>query len=151
MIKTFRGLLADEDTNNIRLGTNNGLTGYKINKFQLIPEQPGAVTQESVVKIFTTVQKDATGAIETPDGVINFESPTLLAAGTYIISDNTGQIWNTSTIIVFDDKVFNQDIFITHKDVSSGQKVNYYLELEQIKLDINEATVATLKDMRGRE
>jgi hypothetical protein len=29
--------------------------------------------------------------------------------------------------------------------------MNYYLELEQVKLDLNEATVATLKDMRGRE
>jgi hypothetical protein len=29
--------------------------------------------------------------------------------------------------------------------------MNYYIELEKVKLDLNEATVATLKDMRGRE
>ena len=30
-----------------------------------------------------------------------------------------------------------------------GKTMNYYIELEQVKLDLNEATVATLKDMRG--
>ena len=28
--------------------------------------------------------------------------------------------------------------------------VNYYIELEQIKLDIGESTVATLKDIRNQ-
>ena len=41
---------------------------------------------------------------------------------------------------------FNQDIYITCK--SSGN-MNYYMELEQIKLDLNENTVATLKDIRN--
>ena len=53
--------------------------------------------------------------------------------------------------IIIDSAKFNQDIYITHADVASSNKVNYYLELEQVKLDLNEATVATLKDMRGRE
>ena len=45
--------------------------------------------------------------------------------------------------------VFNQDIYIAHKDYNSGEEINYHLELEQIRLDLNEATVATLKDMRA--
>ena len=47
--------------------------------------------------------------------------------------------------------IFNQDIYVTHKDVAVGQTVNYYIELEQIKLDLNENTVATLKDIRNIE
>ena len=35
MIKSFRGQLADEEQDTIRLSTKNGLTGYKINKFQI--------------------------------------------------------------------------------------------------------------------
>jgi hypothetical protein len=34
---------------------------------------------------------------------------------------------------------------------NGSEDCNYYLELEQIKLDLNQSTVATLKDMRGRE
>ena len=34
-------------------------------------------------------------------------------------------------------------------DVEVGESVNYYIELEQIKLDLNENTVATLKDIRN--
>ena len=68
-----------------------------------------------------------------------------------IMSENDATQYSISNVIVFDQTVFNQDIYITHKDVSIGQAVNYYLELEQVKLAKDEAAVATLKDMRGRE
>jgi len=38
-------------------------------------------------------------------------------------------------------------IMMTYDDVP----MNYYLELEQIKLDLSESTVATLKDIRNKE
>jgi len=52
-------------------------------------------------------------------------------------------------IIIFDNVTFNQDIFITAIDIGAAAECNYYLELEQFTLDLSEATVATLKDMRG--
>ena len=51
--------------------------------------------------------------------------------------------------VVFDNMTFNQDIDITMVDVNGTQAGNYYIELEQIKLDLNENTVATLKDIRN--
>ena len=46
---------------------------------------------------------------------------------------------------------FNQDIYITHTNLhADAGPVNYYIELEQIKLDLNENTVATLKDIRNQ-
>ena len=36
-IKTFRGKLADDTQDTINLHTNNGLVGYRIKKFQLVP------------------------------------------------------------------------------------------------------------------
>ena len=45
--------------------------------------------------------------------------------------------------------IFNQDIYLTHLESQGSSAVNYYLELEQIKLDLNENTVATLKDIRN--
>jgi hypothetical protein len=36
MIKSFRGKLADDQIETIRLSTNDGLTGYRIVKIQLM-------------------------------------------------------------------------------------------------------------------
>ena len=142
MIKTFRGKIGDQEKQTIRLSTNNGLTGYRVKKFQLIGVSPGAETIESVVKLYS-VDPSAT------DGAVNFDDPTLLGVAFYVSS--TTEEWSTHNIVIFDHTVVNQDIYVTHFDVQVGESVNYYLELEQVKLDINEATVATLKDMRGRE
>ena len=46
-------------------------------------------------------------------------------------------------------KSFNQDIYVTMKDSSTGESCNYYIELEQMKLNLDEQTVATLKDIRN--
>lgn len=143
MNKSFRGLLADGDTERIRLSTKNGLTGYQINKFQTIQEDPGTQT-EHVVKIFSVEPG-------TPTDKINFNDPTLLAVSYLNAGPSASSATVANEIIVFDNMVINQDIFVTCKVITGSDEANYYLELEQMKLDVNEATVATLKDMRGRE
>ena len=145
MNKTFKGLLADEETLRIRLSTNNGLTGYKIVKFQLFPEKPGATAQESIVMIESVEPSSATGTV-------NFDSPTLLAVSLTANDTNLeqGRVPPPDTVII-DNKIINQDIFVSHKDMLTGEKCNYYVELEKVKLSENEATVATLKDMRASE
>jgi len=147
MNKSFRGLLEDGGQQKIRLSTNNGLRGYRIVKMALICQQPGAGNQESLVKVKTI---ETTSTIPTSNATVNFDSPTLLAVGTYSTSINP-KTDPEDLHIIFDNKIFNQDIYITHTDNESSYPINYYLELEQVKLDLNEATVATLKDMRGRE
>tara|TARA_Y100000401_G_scaffold101077_1_gene90395 strand:- start:135 stop:581 length:447 start_codon:yes stop_codon:yes gene_type:complete len=139
---SFRNMLADDGQDRIKLTTLKGKKGYRIVKFELMPEKPGAVTQESVVKVYKKEQSSV-------DGVIDFGDQTILASASYIISDNTGQIWDTSTTIVFENEMFNQDIFITHKDVSTGQSVNYYLELEVMDISDLQATQLTLKSLRN--
>ena len=141
MIKTFRGLMADEDIDQISLHTNDGATGYRIVKFQIMARDPGANTVEAVMKIYKIPQ---TG---TPDGVVNFSDNTLMGVATLKEHDN--QTAPLSIDVIFDKEIVNQDIFITYKDVSNGVPCNYYIELEQVKLDTNANTVATLKDMRN--
>lgn len=143
MIKSFRGRIADNGTEQIRLSTNNGLTGYKINKLQIIGTTPGANDIELVLQIFTTPR-------DTASGTVDFTDPTLLAVAYYADSNSIAYQGDAQSVL-FDNMVFNQDIYLTAVDVQASDSTNYYLELEQIKLDINEATVATLKDMRGRE
>jgi len=53
--------------------------------------------------------------------------------------------------IIFDHEIFNQDIYVTHWSDSGADACNYYIELEQVKLSVDESTVATLKDIRNKE
>ena len=140
-IKSFRGLIGDNKQDTIVLHTNDGSTGYKIVKFQLMPTKLN-FEQASTVKIFTIPQ---TG---TPTDVIDFSDQTLLATGTFS-QDNTSQNQPETMTVIFDNTIFNQDIYLTHIDSQDGVGVNYYIELEQVKLDLSENTVATLKDIRN--
>ena len=138
MKKSFRGTLANGTQNRIRLSTNNGLTGYKIVKLQIIDKAPGTLNTENVIKVYQSEQ-------DTIDGVVNFEDPLLLAVGF-----RAPQYASGDGNIIFDNNTFNQDIFVTHSDISgNASSCNYYIELEQVKLSKDEAAVATLKDMRA--
>ena len=141
-IKSFRGKIADNGIDTISLHTNTGSVGYRIVKFQLMAIDPMNNNQESVVKIFSVPQ---TGV---PTATIDFSDNSLIAAG-YVESDNSGATptFNEAAVI-FDNMVFNQDIYITHVEQGSDA-VNYYIELEQMKLDLSESTTATLKDIRN--
>ena len=141
-IKSFRGKLANNIIDTIMLHTNDGKTGYRIKKFDLFPATPDSA-YESVVQIFSTGQTTASITVD-------FSNQELLGAAWYAFqgsgsSDATGYMKQ-----VFDNVVFNQDIYITHKD-GQGGIINYYIELEQISLDLNEQTVATLKDLRNND
>ena len=142
MIKTFRGLIADEGQDTIVLHTNDGSTGYRVVKFQLFPNEPGEQHDESTVKIYKVSQT-------TIDNTVDFSDNTLLAAAYY--QDNASYDNPSSIHVLFDKEIFNQDIYVTHVDTTGSQGMNYYLELEQVKLDLSENTVATLKDIRNIE
>ena len=85
----------------------------------------------------------------TASATINFSNPLLIAANAYIAGNASAEIYNQQ--VIFDDVKVNQDIYVTHTENDGTSSINYYIELEQVKLNLNEATVATLKDMRGRE
>jgi len=143
MIKTFRGLIADGDQDTIVLHTNDGSTGYRITKLQGITNDPGIANREHVLKIYKVSQA-------TVDGTIDFSDNKLL--GTAFVTNRSDTLL-TGMNIIFDTEIFNQDIYITHFEAASGAgsggPCNYYIELEQVKLDLNENTVATLKDIRN--
>jgi len=147
MIKTFTGLIADGAEDTIVLHTSDGSTGYRIVKFQLFPNTPGTTGYESVCKIYKVSQTEPTMPGVT--GSVDFSDNTLLAAS-YLEGDS-GPGTSDQLTTIFDREIFNQDIYITHLETYGSLKVNYYIELEQIKLDLSESTVATLKDVRNEE
>ena len=145
VIKTFRGLIASGSTEQISLSTNNGLTGYRIIKLQLMPHQFGASAGEleSVFKVYT-VEPDSAA-----DGVIDFSDQRIVGAA-IINAEAVADSYPTVLTAVFDNVKFNQDIYITHKNLhADAGPVSYYFELEVSTLSLDEQTVATLKNIRN--
>jgi len=143
MIKTFRGLMEDGAQDTLVLHTNDGSTGYRIVKFEGFPNLPATVDFESVLQIWKVKQT----SVPTDTPVVDFSDNTLLAALSYTGMEGTYKA--NANMVIFDREIFNQDIYITHTEGVSNFKFNYYIELEQFKLDLSENTVATLKDIRN--
>ena len=142
-IKSFRGLIPDAGQDTIPLHTSNGSIGYRIKKFQTIStgDVAGGIAGEHWTMIWSVKRPSVSGT--TPN--IDFSDQTLLAVNW---SPNNAERPFAQSII-FDNMVFNQDIYVTHMDIAGTAANNYYIELEQFKLDLNENTVATLKDIRN--
>ena len=138
---SYKGQLAMGLQDEINLKTNKGKVGYKITKFQIISSTPGTTgSVEFVAKIFN---KDQTGAVSP---AVNFTDSNLLACAFY--QDRANASSNTETII-FDNKEFNQNIFITVQDAEGATiPCNYYIELETIALSEIETTRLTLQNLR---
>jgi hypothetical protein len=142
-IISYRGKLAHDAVKEINLGTNDGKTGYKIIKMQLLGSDLTGRTQESVVKVYSVKQ---TGAAT---GVVDFDDVTLLAAGFY--EQNTSSSYFGDQIVVFDKVTFNQNIFISHDEAVGSHDINYHLELEQMDLTEDQALVAIVKNLRNEQ
>jgi hypothetical protein len=142
MIKTFRGLIVNDGQDTIVLHTNDGSTGYRLKKLDIIQEDPYVAQAKLVAKVYSVSQT-------TINGNVDFSDQALLGVSTYH-DQPIAEDMSESKTIIFDNMVFNQDIYVTLKDMGvNGLSASYYIELEQIKLDINESTVATLKDIRN--
>lgn len=141
-IKSFRGKMADNTIDTVSLHTNNGSVGYRIKSLTAISSAPGTQDMEGLFKIYKVPQTAV-------DGEVDFSDQTLLATvyfKDYATNDNQPSIQT----VIFDNEIFNQDIYITYLDVRSSNSASYYFELEQMSLDLNENTVATLKDIRNQ-
>ena len=139
VVKTFRGQLAAGGQDRIRLQTMKGKVGYRIVKFQIMPDDPFTETVKHVMKIYKSSQT-------TIDDSVNFTDSDLLGVATYMETVDLDQAGYG--VIIFDREIFNQDIYITNFEVTGSEPGNYYIELEVIPLDDAGAEYTTLKDMR---
>jgi len=143
-VVSFRGQLDMGVIEKIPLSTIKGLVGYRITKFQLLSSAPGggSTNVEYIGQIYKT--EETTNVNNTPD----FSDNRLLGVVYYV--DNNSTAVTPNETVIFDNEKFNQDIFISITDAAGGTiPCNYYIELEQMSLDLNEQTVATLKDIRN--
>ena len=139
---SFRGQLAIGTEDRIKLSTLNGKTGYRIKKFQIISNSPGATgSVELVCQIFKESQAGSIGPI------VNFTNSELLAVAYQ--QDHVDSAYPASDVIIFDNQKFNQDIFVSVDDAGSGTvPCNYYIELEAMPISDLEATYMTLQSLR---
>jgi hypothetical protein len=138
---SFRGNIPDGLQDKINLRTNNGKVGYKITKFQIISNEPATTTAEIVCKIFDKDQSASVGHD------VDFTDGNLLAVA--YIEEHSNSTDFGGTNIIFDNKIFNQNIFVTASDGSGGTKsCNYYIELEAMPISDLEATKLTLQSIR---
>ena len=141
---TYRGQLAIGEEAELKLSTNNGLTGYRIKQFKIMSSTPGvgSTNMELIGKV-TLTSEDKTSSISTS---VNFNDPSLVAVRCVFYSGNTNP---TSQEIIMDGEIFNQDVFVNITDAAGGTiPCNYFLELEKMKLDLNASTISTLKNIR---
>ncbi len=142
-IKTYKGQLPIGEQEKIHLSTRDGLTGYRINKFEIMPSEFN-VAIKLVGKIFLT---DQTGSIT---ATVDFNDSDILAAAYYEDAGGSSGSGNPNKVI-FDKETFNQDIFVYITDAGGATSpANFYIELEQFKIDINTSTYHTLKNIRSR-
>jgi len=123
---SFRGLLADGDQRKISIQGSVGAIAWRITKFNLMPSAPGTVSSEHVVKVYREEQSSV-------DGLVNFTDAELLGAAYYNANVSGGDIDYVPPVI-FDNDLFSRNIYITHSDVQGAGSVNYYIELEEVKI-----------------
>jgi len=141
-IKTFKGKLPIDVEEKIHLSTNDGLTGYRIRKFQIVSSTPGVGNQELVGKVRLTADPNV-------GPVVDLNDSDVLAVAYQVDIGNANAV--ASEVIIMDQETFNQDIFVQIGDAASGTTpCNFYLELEQIKIDLNASTFYTLKNIRSK-
>ena len=142
MIKTFRGILADGEEKKIRLSTKKGKVGYRISKFEIFPNTPGDASVDNVVQVWKVPgQSQGSGGGATVD----FSDANMLAVGYYSALTTD---FSSVMITVFDNEIFNQDVFITQTDNDGSDSINYLIHVEVTALTDNAAAVSTLRDIR---
>jgi hypothetical protein len=143
-IKSFRGRIADGKIQVISLKTNTGSMGYRIVKFEIVTSAP-TTTSEHLCQVWTTEAAATTGAALS---TIDFSNQELLAAALWS-NDSSAQTYSDDFHVIFDNTIFNQDIYVSNQTINGSNECNYHIELEQIPLALDEITVATLKDIRN--
>jgi len=137
-ILSYRGLMPADSFDTILLSTKKGEVGYRITKLEVVSGGPVGLSPEAVIQIWKDPQSATSYNID-------FSNNRLLAAAFY--ENNQNVAGDGGSVIIFDQEIFNQDIYLTC--ASTDGAINYYLEIEVIKLDESQAMVATLKDIRN--
>ena len=103
-------------------------------------ERPGQQGVSYVGKIYSKNQTSFTSSV-------NFTEGDLMAV--CYVNDHASNANPTSETIIFDNKMTNQDMFVSITEPDGGtEPANYHIELEAMSITETQATQLTLKSMR---
>jgi len=125
---SFRGLLADGDQHKIRIQGATGQIAWRINKFQIMSNAPKTADHVGITKVWRESQ--ATAAITAT--TINFNDDELLGCALWREGNALTEVQTVT--VVFDNALFVRDIYVTTTDADANVGMNYYLELEEVKV-----------------
>jgi hypothetical protein len=145
-ILSYRGKLADGGVDTILLSTKKGEKGYRIKKFEIVTSAPSS-TSEHLCQIWKTSESATTGAAA---ATIDFSDNRLLGTALWS-NDSSAQTYSDDLNVIFDNEIFNQDIYVSNQTINGSNACNYHIEIEVMSLNETEATVATLKDIRSNQ
>ena len=123
---SFRGFLADGGQDRIRIEGATGEIAWRITKFEVIGGAPGVSSYETVLKIYREEQSSVTATID-------FSDDELLASASYAHA-SSGDLGLVANSVIFDNALFVRNIYINNKATGTSLPMNYYIELEEVKV-----------------
>jgi len=127
-VHSFKGLLADGEQRKIRIQGPVGAIAWRITKFEGMSNLPGTQDAEATVQVFREEQ----ASVSTTTATVDFNNDELLAAFCYLHAAPSS-VGPLSTVI-FDNALFSRNIFVTNTVTAGDSKMNYYIELEEVKV-----------------
>jgi len=121
---SFRGQMPDDTQRKIRIQGPVGAVAWRITKFLIVTENPGVNSSEVITKVYREEQDAITSTID-------LREDELLACVFYGIGSSG---WYNASTIIMDNALFVRDIYITTKAQAGTDNVNYYIELEEVKV-----------------
>lgn len=128
-VHSFRGLLEDGGQDEISIQGSVGAIAWRITKLQVINQNPTTENVESVVQVWL-LEQDVTSL----NLLIDISNNELLGVVHYA-GDEDGNNYPVTQTIIFDNTIFNKNIYVTQKGQGANvDNMNYYIELEEVTL-----------------
>jgi len=140
-VHSFRGLLADGDQRKIRIQGSVGAIAWRITKFQVLAVD-GDTNTDPTVKIYREKQSSIVSTVD-------FTEDELLAAA--LLNEHESSAYQPTPIVIFDNALFVRNIYISQKGASYSLAVNYYIELEEVKVSAAGMAQLAVAAARRRE
>ena len=129
-VHSFKGLLEDGEQRKIRIQGPVGAIAWRITKFSVFPNLPGTQDYESTLQVW----RESQDSISTSTATVDFRDDELLAAA-YYVEDKSATYGNPpGLLVIFDNALFSRNIHITHTATTGAELMNYYIELEEVKV-----------------
>jgi len=127
-VHSFKGLLADGQHRKIGIQGSVGSIAWRITKFQTMTNAPKTSDHVGITKLW---REEPTSASITAT-TIDFDEDKLLACSLWREGNLLTEMQTTT--VIFDNALFVRNLWVSTVDADGSVGMNYYIELEEVKL-----------------